>query len=77
MQVRYGKTAITLGLIDSCSEPTIKAAQQELLAGLRDGFISTKALTFEGVQNADIVLVSFAVLSSEKYFSRLARLTGL
>ena len=34
-------------------------------------------LTIKDVLNADIVVVSFAVLSNDKYFSRLARLSGV
>lgn len=111
-QVGYGKTAITLGLIDSAEH--VNDAPAELPADFRTGFIRTKAtlvvvpkhlmgqwpdeikkflgnkkkvqvikdmsslnkLTIRDVQNADIVVVSFAVLNNEKYFSRLARLAG-
>jgi len=108
-EVGYGKTAITLGLIDAAEEP--KVAPKELL----EGFMHTKAtlvivpahlmsqwpkeiekflgtqirkvvvkdmssfnnLTVADVQNADIVIVNFTVLSSDKYFARLARLAGV
>jgi hypothetical protein len=38
---------------------------------------SLNKLTIEDLQRADIVVVSFAVLSNEKYFCRLARFTGV
>lgn len=38
---------------------------------------SLNKLCVDDVQRADIVIVSFAVLNSEKYFSRLARLSGV
>jgi len=38
---------------------------------------SLNQLSVQDVEDCDIVLVSFAVLSSEKYFSRLARLSGV
>lgn len=38
---------------------------------------SLNKLSVRDVQNADIVVVSFALLINEKYFSRLARLSGV
>jgi hypothetical protein len=38
---------------------------------------SLNKLTVEDIQNADIILVNFTVLSGEKYFDRLARFAGV
>lgn len=112
-KVGYGKTAITLGLIDSSDE--VNGEPPEPPKDYRSGYIRTKAtlvvvpkhlmgqwpeevkkflgtskkvfvvkdmsslnkLSIDDVQRADIVIVSFAVLSNETYFSRLARLSGV
>lgn len=112
-QVGYGKTAITLGLIDSAE--TVNGPIPDPPSGYQEGFIKLKAtlvvvpkhlmgqwpqevkkfvgmkrkvivlqdmnslnkITIEEMQAADIVVVSFAVLSNEKYFSRLARFAGV
>ena len=109
ISVGYGKTAITLGLIDSSANHLAEPPEF-----LKDRFIPTKATlvvvpkhlmgqwpaeihkflgatktvlvlkdlaslnstTVEDIQKADIVVVSFAVLDNEKYFRRLARLSG-
>jgi SNF2 family DNA or RNA helicase len=111
--VGYGKTAITLGLIDSAEE--VNGPPPEPPKDYRSGYIGTKAtlvvvpkhlvgqwpdevkkflgnskkvcvikdltslnnLSIDDIQHADIVIVSFAVLNNEKYFSRLARLSGV
>lgn len=38
---------------------------------------SLNNLTIDDIQRADIVIVSFTLLSNDKYFSRLARFTGV
>lgn len=108
-EVGYGKTCITLALIDENQTPF-----SELQRDAPSGRIPTKAtliivpghligqwpeevkkflgnskkvivikdmtsfnsMTIADVQEADIVLVNFTVLCSDKYFQRLARLSG-
>jgi SNF2-related domain len=112
-EVGYGKTAITLGLIDSAEAVNGPPAQPP--KDYRSRYIYTNAtlvvvpkhlmgqwpcevekflgkskkvcvikdlsslnnLTINDIQRADIVIVSFAVLNNETYFSRLARLAGI
>jgi SNF2-related domain len=112
-EVGYGKTAITLGLIDSAESVNGKAPEPPV--EYRSQFIYTNAtlvivpkhlmgqwpnevekflgkskkicvikdlssmnnLRIEDIQRADIVIVSFAVLNNETYFSRLARFSGV
>ena len=112
-EVGYGKTAITLGLIDSAKY--VNEESKRPPKNVIQGFIQTKAtlvvvpahlmgqwpseirkflpattrvcvikdmssfnkLTIDSVKKADIVVVNFSVLSNEKYFSRLARLSGI
>jgi len=112
-EVGYGKTAITLGLIDSAE--SINGEPAEPPEDYRSRYIYTKAtlvvvpkhlmgqwpnevekflgkskkicvikdisslnnLTINDIQRADIVIVSFAVLNNETYFSRLARFCGI
>ncbi|KAL3913212.1 MAG: hypothetical protein SGILL_006580, partial [Bacillariaceae sp.] len=104
-EVGYGKTAITLGLIDAsegtdtvrdlnpCSliptKATLVVVPKHLMGQWPSEIVkflgksktvvvikdlsSLNNLSVQRVQEADIVLVSFAVLSNQKYFSRLAR----
>ena len=113
-QVGYGKTAITLGLIDSAQ--SINGPPPLPPQDFRTGFVFTKAtlvvvpghlmgqwpdeiekflgkgrkkvviikdlsslnsLLVSDVTSADIVVVNFTVLSNEKYYTRLARLSGV
>jgi len=111
-EVGYGKTAITLGLIDAASQvngepkrapkeflrlfetnatlviiPTHLMGQwpSEINKFLGDSkkvicikdIASFNNLTVNDITSADIVLVNFTVLSNQKYFERLARLTGI
>ena len=109
----YGKTAITLGLIDAA--PAVNGDDHPVPKEYRSGFFATKAslivvpshlagqwpneikkflggskevvsiksmadfnkVSIAAIQQADIVIVNFSVLSSEKYFERLARLAGV
>lgn len=113
MQVGYGKTAITLGLIDSAQDINGEAPNPP--DKYRSGFVFTPAtlvivpkhlmgqwpeevskflgkskkvccikdmnslnkLSIDEVQRADIVIVSFALFTTDKYFARLARLSGV
>ena len=112
-QVGYGKTAITLGLIDAAEE--VNGAPPKFPEAVQKASVFTKAtlvvvpshlmgqwpkeiekfcgkntknvvvikdmssfngLTVSDVEEADIVVVNFTVLSNEKYHERLARLSG-
>ena len=113
IQVGYGKTAITLGLIDSAAD--VNGVPPEPPDDYKSGFLRTNAtlvivpgnlmgqwpqevqkflgtkkkvvvinnmlsfnkLTVREIQKADIVIVNFTVLSNDKYYSRLARLSGV
>lgn len=111
-QVGYGKTAITLGLIDLANKLHATPATPAFFSS---GWIATNAtlvivpkhmmgqwpnevkkflgtskrvsaikdllalnkITIAEIQRADIVIVSFALLSNATYFARLTRLSGL
>ena len=104
-QVGYGKTAITLGLIDMMDSnrpiartdlfsvnATLVVVPSHLtgqwpneigkfLGKSKNTIVikdmnSFNNLTVKEVENADIVVVNFTVLSSDKYHERLARLAG-
>ena len=104
-QVGYGKTAITLGLIDmttnNCPDArtdlfsvnaTLVVVPSHLtgqwpneigkfLGKSKNTIVikdmnSFNNLTIKEVEDADIVVVNFTVLSSDKYHERLARLAG-
>jgi SNF2 family DNA or RNA helicase len=112
-EVGYGKTAITLGLIDSAEAINGQAPLPP--SDFQDQYFYTKAtliivpkhlmgqwpdevskflgksknvcaikditaynkLTIADLQSADMVIVSFAVINNETYFTRLARLSGI
>jgi hypothetical protein len=112
-EVGYGKTAITLGLIDSAeaingkpppppsnfrnrylySNATLVVVPKHLMGQWPDevnkflgknkkvcaikDLTGYNKLTIADLQDADIVIVSFAVLNNESYFTRLARLSGI
>ena len=112
-EVGYGKTAITLGLIDAASKvngpppsppddidegsfrttATLVVIPAHLMGqwpneikkfvgsskkvAVITDMNSFNKLTVEEVQKADIVLVNFKVLCTDKYFERLARLAGV
>ena len=112
-EVGYGKTAITLGLVDSAeavngrpplppsdfrhrylySKATLIVVPKHLMGQWPDevnkflgnnktvcvikDLTAYNKLTITDLQSADIVIVSFAVLNNETYFTRLARLSGI
>ena len=106
-QVGYGKTAITLGLIDSTSDTSEASSPSTDLFSVNATLVvvpshltgqwpneinkflgkskrtitikdmnSFNNLTVQDIEEADIVVVNFTVLSSDKYHERLARLSG-
>ncbi|PIG80558.1 C-5 cytosine-specific DNA methylase, partial [Aspergillus arachidicola] len=82
--VGYGKTAITLGLIDTQYNHD-QAWQSEITKFLNDtyrvlvidGLAALGRKTVRDIQQADIVLASWAVFNSQNHYDKLQQFTGM